>query len=95
MDTTVELTFGYGGTDFTRTYEFKADSSVTGSAVVSAVQAINASLAAGNDNGLSSFFVADSFDGTDGFLNSITQAKTKVTTVTVIDLDTEGDATNG
>lgn len=81
---TVELTFGYNGSDFKRTVELEANDSITAADVKSAVNAINASLAGGTDGGLGDFFLADDFDGTNGKFNKIVAAKHKVTTETVI-----------
>ena len=73
-DTNVNFTFGYSGSDFKRIYSIPASDSIDPNDVATAVKAINASLAAGTDDSLHSFFLAENFDGTNGFFASITAA---------------------
>ena len=56
-DYDINLTFGYNNTDLKRIYTFGVDS-VDGSALVTKVKAINASLSGGTDDGLNTFFRA-------------------------------------
>ena len=86
----INLTFGYANSDSKRTYTFGVDS-LDGAALVTGVKAINASLAAGTSDSLNTFFVSDNGD----YFSSITAAQSVFNGVTVINLDTEGDATNG
>lgn len=88
----VTMTFGYGGTDFTRRYKFDGvpDSSLAG--VKSAILAINASLAGGTDGGLKDFFRSDDFDDSDssdiiGQFTGIVAAQIDSTQVTEINLN--------
>lgn len=62
---TVNATFGYTGTDFTRTYQFGGVSIGALSSIVANVKSLNASLEAGTSGGLDSFFIADDYDATD------------------------------
>ena len=55
----ITLTFGYDGTDFTRKYKFEDVEDEALSTVAEKVKAINASLAAGTDDGLGNFFLSD------------------------------------
>lgn len=65
----VKIFCGYEDTDFSRAYTFDCAASVTADVKVK-IKAINASLEAGTDDGMSSFFVGD--DGQQ--LASITSA---------------------
>ena len=91
-ENSVTLTFGYTGTTETRKYKFdEVDDDALGS-VKTKVQAINASLAAGTDGGLATFFRSDDYDATDsnnvvGNLNKIVAAQYDEVTTTDIDLD--------
>lgn len=82
------LEFGYDGSDFKRTYAIELNDSIAAADrnnyVRSAVQAINASLSAGTDGGLSDFYIADDFDGTNGKFNGIIYADVTVDTDTVV-----------
>lgn len=57
----IQLTFRYEDTSDTRQYELECADSLV-SSVKEKVLAINASLAAGTDEGLSDFFVSDDGD---------------------------------
>ena len=84
MAYTLQLKFGYEGTDFTRTYETEVDDSVAAADIVSAIQGVNASLSAGTSDGLDEFFVADDYDGTNGTFSGIIFAKTIANSSNVI-----------
>lgn len=62
MADSVQLTFGYQDTEFERTYEIDVAESVSSADIKSKVLAINASLAASTDGGLSNFFTSDEGD---------------------------------
>ena len=85
---TANIEFGYDGSDFKRTYAIEMADSIAANDrnnfVRSAVKAINASLSAGTDGGLSDFFVAEDFDGTNGKFNGIIYADVTVDTDTVV-----------
>ena len=87
---TVEFTLGYTNTDFTRKMKFDGVSSAALSGVQSGVLALNASLAAGTDGGLSSFFRSDDYDVTTdptnpvGIFNGIVAAKAESVEETVV-----------
>ena len=72
----VQLTFGYNESNQTRTYAFDVAESIAADydTIKNKVKAINASLAAGTDDGLADFFVADDYDGTGGKLSAIKSA---------------------
>lgn len=81
MANSIKLDFGYKNTDFTRQYTINnvADSIAADGkeAIRTGVIAINESLAAGTDNGLSEMFRADDFDaassiGAFNHINSVT-----------------------
>lgn len=103
MANAIKMTFEYEGSDFTRAVkiadvsnEVAADSST----VKSKIKAINASLAGGTSGGMDTFFRADDYDDSDvqnvvGTFKGISAAQIVTETVTNINLDTEGDATNG
>lgn len=61
----VKMVFGYSNTDFTRTYNFAGLSAAAITNLKSNVMAVNASLAAGTDDGLADFFRSDDYDATD------------------------------
>ena len=84
MAYSLNLTFGFEATDFTRIYQFDVDDSVAKADIVNAIQAINASLSGGNSDGLDEFFVADDFDGTNGKFSGIIHAETRKVTDNVI-----------
>lgn len=103
MSNHIDMTFTYDGTDFTRavkisdvTNEVAANSST----IKTKIKAINTSLAGGTSGGMDTFFRADDYDDTDpnaviGTFKGIAAAKIVYETVTNINLDTEGDASNG
>lgn len=87
----VILTFGYTGTDFTR--QLKIDNVEAGalSSVKANIQAVNASITAGTDDGLADFFLSDDYDATDsenivGKFSGIVDATIVEETITGIDL---------
>ena len=84
MAYSLNLTFGFEATDFTRIYQFDVDDSVAKADIVNAIQAVNASLSGGTADGLDEFFVADDFDGTNGKFSGIIHAETKTITENVI-----------
>lgn len=59
MAKTAKLVFSYEDTEFTRTYNLEAEDSISSGDCKAKILAINASLAAGTDGGLSDFFVSD------------------------------------
>ena len=71
--------FGYTNTDQKRQYTFSGVSAAALSGIEAGMQAVNASLAAGTDGGLSSFFRSDDFDNSTatvvGVFNQITEAR--------------------
>lgn len=71
--------FGYTNTDQKRQYTFSGVSAAALPGIESGMQAVNASLAAGTDGGLSSFFRSDDFDNSTatvvGVFNQITEAR--------------------
>ena len=83
-ETTIQMRFAYTGTDFTRDYTIDGISSAALSQAQAKILAINASLAASTDGGLSDFFLADDFDGTNGKLNKIISATAKTVEETYI-----------
>ena len=87
----VKMTFGFSNTDFTRSYKFDVVSASAMSAVKNKILGINASLTAGTDGGLSTFFRSDDYDATDpenvvGLFTGIVAAQTDEVTETDIDL---------
>ena len=58
----LKMTFAYDETEYTRNYDFDVAESVQGSAMKDKILAVNASLRAGTDGGLSDFFVSDAGD---------------------------------
>lgn len=83
-DISIQMRFGYKGTDFTRDYTIDGISSAALSEAQAKILAINESLAASTDGGLSDFFLADDFDGTNGKLDKIISATAKVVEETYI-----------
>lgn len=71
------MTMAYKNTDFTRTYTFSGISAASLSGIESAIVAVNTSLAAGTDDGLSDFFRADDYDSANniGQLSKISKVK--------------------
>lgn len=82
----LNLTFGYEGTDFTRTNEFEVADSIQPADIVTGIKAINASLSAGTSDGLDTFFVSDDYDAAQsiGAFNAIIGAKTSSISSSVI-----------
>lgn len=80
----IQMRFGYKGTDFTRDYTLEGMSTAALNQAQAKILAINSSLAAGTDDGLSDFFLADDFDGTNGKLEKIISATAKVVEETYI-----------
>ncbi|MBQ6297421.1 MAG: hypothetical protein IJK81_06985 [Selenomonadaceae bacterium] len=101
MANSIKLGFGYTNTDFTRQYTINnvADSIVSSSAAKEAirtnVKAINASLAAGTDGGLSTMFRADDYDAAEsiGAFNHINDVTIVEKEITELDIGAqeEGD----
>lgn len=91
MSNSIKLGIGYTNTDSTRqiTIGDVADSICAAPATVkSKIQAINASLAAGTDGGLSDFFRADDYDavqsiGSFNQIKSATIVESEVTNVVI------------
>lgn len=88
MANSVTLTFGYKDTDFTRQYKFNNVENAALSSVKANVLAFNASISGGTAGGLSSFFISDDYDATEGIgtFTGITAAQYTAQTVTEIDL---------
>lgn len=82
----VQFTFAYNASEQTRTYAFDVAESIAAdtATIKQKIQAINASLAAGTDDGLADFFVADDYDGTGGKLSSIKSAVVTTTEERII-----------
>lgn len=106
MSNKIYLTFGYENTDFTRNVSIaNVDDSIAANAanVKTAIRSVNTSLTGGTSGGLDTFFRADDYDVTTdptnpvGKFNGITAAKIVSETITPInlDIDTEGDSSNG
>lgn len=91
MSNSIKLGIGYTNTDSTRqiTISDVADSICASPATVkSKVQAINASLAAGTDGGLSDFFRSDDYDavqsiGSFNQIKSATIVESEVTNIVI------------
>ena len=75
----VAFKFGYTNTDEKRQYTFSGISAASLSGIETGMQAINASLAAGTDGGLSTFFRSDDYDDSTatvvGVFNQIVEAR--------------------
>lgn len=97
MSNNLKMTFGYQGTDFTRNVKITDIAADDLSGIKSKIKAVNASITGGTSDGLPNFFRSDDYDSEHsiGAFTGITAARLESTTVTEIDLDTEGDATNG
>lgn len=96
MSNTLQLTYGYQSTDFTRKVSIgNVAESLSAATIKANIKAVNASIAGGTSDGLPTFFRSDDFNATQsvGAFTGITAAKLTSQTVTNIDLDTEGDAT--
>jgi len=61
----VTLTFGFSNTEATRTFKIDGISDTDFTNVKSKILAVNASIAAGTDGGLTDFFRSDDFDASD------------------------------
>ena len=79
----ITLTLGYEDTDETRDLKIDNVSVASLSGVVNKVKAINASLEAGTDGGLSTFFLSEDGDN----FNSIVSATATVQETTPINLN--------
>lgn len=88
MSKNLKMTFGYHETEDTRGYNFAVADSVTAADAKAAILAVNASLTAGTDGGLSSFFVSDEGD----YFTLITDAQLETVNKTVLDLNIGGDS---
>lgn len=88
MSKNLKMTFGYHETEDTRGYNFAVADSVTAADAKAAILAVNASLTAGTDGGLSSFFVSDAGD----YFTLITDAQLETVNKTVLDLNIGGDS---
>ena len=77
----VILKFGYTNTESRRQYTFSGVSAAALSGIESGIQAINASLDARTDGGLSSFFRADDYDEATntGIFNQIVEGRIEST----------------
>lgn len=77
IQNSVTFKFGYTNTEEQRQYTFSGISSMALSGIESGIQAVNASLAAGTDGGLSAFFRSDDFDAATntGIFNQIVEAR--------------------
>lgn len=62
---TVNVKLGYKNTDFTRTYGIDDVARADLELIQDKIDAINASISAGTDGGMSSFFLADDYDSTE------------------------------
>jgi len=73
----VNLTFGYTNTNFTRTMTLDGLSAAALPSIESKILAINESLAAGTDDGLADFYRSDDFDASQniGRFNKIKSAR--------------------
>jgi len=80
----IQMKFGYTGTDFTRDYTLEGISAAALNNAQSKILAINESLAASTDGGLADFFLADDFDGTNGKFKEILSATARVVEETYI-----------
>ncbi len=95
MANNIKLDLGYANTDFTRQYTINnvADSIASGKeAIRSGVKAINASLAAGTDEGLSAMFRADDYDAAEsiGAFNHINSVTIVEKEIIELDIGEEG-----
>lgn len=90
MANSATLTFGYTGTDFTRKYTFNDLSASDCENLKSKVLDFNASMTGGLSAaaGLSSFFISDDFNASEGigYFSGITAAQYESATVTDIPL---------
>ena len=98
MSNKLTMTFGYQNTDFTRNVTVgNVAASLSAATLKTRIKGVNSSISGGTSDGLPTFFRSDDFDSTNsiGAFSGITAAKLESTTETIINLDTEGDATNG
>lgn len=79
---TVDLTFAYENTDFTRLYSLEGADSLNSADIKAHILQINDSLKNGTAGGLSTFFVSDTGDN----FVSISSAKKTITTEEYLDL---------
>lgn len=90
MANSATLTFGYKDTDFTRQYTFDGLTDAQCTGLKAKVLSLNSSISGGQEAaaGLSSFFISDDFDATEGigYFTGIVAAHYKSETVTEIDL---------
>ena len=86
MSAELQLTFGYANSSSTDKFAFDIEDSIAAASgtIKSNIQAVNASLSAGTDGGLSDFFVAEDFDGVGGVFNRISAAAIVSKTETII-----------
>lgn len=87
----VTLTFGFSNTESTRTFKIDDISDTDFNNVKSKILAVNASIAAGTDGGLTDFFRSDDFDNSDpnlivGKFTGIIAAKAESTEIENIPL---------
>ena len=83
----VSLDIEYTGTDFTRRYSMKGVSAAQLASIESACEAINTSLAAGTAGGMSSVFISDDFDATQGIGYMKRIGKAQITSTEEIPID--------
>lgn len=81
---TLRLTLAYNNSDFTRNYSMDVAETIAPAAVKQKIWDINDSIAAGTDDGLSTFFLADDYDGTNGTMKAIKAAQIETTTENII-----------
>lgn len=91
MANSATLTFGYGGTNFTRQYKFEGLTNEQCAALKGKVLALNASITSGTADGLEDFFISDDYNANTGVgrFAGIVAAKYEVTNITNIDLTEE------
>lgn len=82
----VTITMGYKNTNFTRSYKFANISDTALANVEAKINALNASLAGGTDDGLAEFYRSDDFDASQdkGTFTKIVSAQTESITETKI-----------
>lgn len=82
----IRLTLAYNQTDFTRNIAMSVEDSTAASVdtITNKIDAINASLAAGTDDGMSTFFLSDDYDGVGGTLARIKSAQVETVEETTI-----------
>ena len=89
----VKLTFGYEGTDFTRTLTLHGVADSIAGTAKARIKALNASVVGGTDGGLSDFLRSDDYDSEEGIgtFTGITAAQITTTETEYINLDEEGE----